>query len=349
MKQKVHHLKQILLTLSVVLSAQTISASAADNDVANQQPPVFATIGKVTISWQEVESEYKKEAKNKFFHGKPASDVVAALQRTVADKLVTNALVLNEAYRRKLKPDADAVNQDVKDFEAKFANDAQWAEARDRVLPIITKRFQDGNLIKKLESRVRQVPLPTTAQVKAFYTNHPEKFTSPLEQRVSVILLSVDPSSGTDVWEQTKEDAKILIRQIQEGEDFAEMAKQYSRDAQTVDQGGDMGYLHEGMLPGLAQETVNKLKIGDISEPTRLMEGIAIFRLTDRKTPGLSSFESVKQRAQELLLAEQSDKAWNTLIANLRARTPMRIDESRFLPLAAAEGSGSALPGTTTK
>ncbi|NOU01787.1 MAG: hypothetical protein HOO95_09490 [Gallionella sp.] len=325
-------LKQISLIFAVLFSVGVMSASAADQPSVDEQS-VFATVGKVAISWQDVQTEYRSAAKNKFFHGKPSDEVVAELQRTVADKLITNALVLNEAYRRKLKPDSKTINQQVADYETKFSNDPKWPEARTRLLPIITKRFESEALVKMLENNVRKVPAPTAAQVQAYYTSHPGKFTTPKEQRVSVILLKVDPSAGEDAWEQTKADAKTLLRQIREGEDFAEMARQYSRDSQTVDQGGDMGYLHEGMLPGLPQETVNKLQVGEVSEPVRLLEGIALFRLTEQKTPGLSNFNSVKQRAKELLTSEESDKAWDTLLAELRKKTPMKVDESRFLPL----------------
>ncbi len=345
MNQNIGTPRYIAYALTALLSTMGVgAANAADKVAADTTPSVFATIGKVTIPWQDVEAEYIKEAKNKFFHGKPADQVVAELQRSVGDKLVVDALILNEANRRKLKPDEKIINQQVADYESKFANDPNWAEAKGRVLPVITKRFQNEFLIKKLEEVTRKVTPPTTAQVQTYYNSHPEKFTPPVEQRVSVILLSVDPSS--DAWNETIEDAKNLLRQIREGKDFAEMAKLYSKDMQTVDQGGDMGYLHDGMLPGLPQETVNKLKVGEISEPVRLLEGVALFRLTERKNPGLSNFESVKQRARELWLADASDKAWNTLLANLREKTPMNIDESRFLPLSASkppENSGTVV------
>lgn len=326
--------RYIAFALSALISTVIVgAANAADQVTTEPKPSVFATVGRVTIPWQDVEAEYKKEAKNKFFHGKPADQVVAELQRSVGDKLVVNALILNEANRRKLKPDEKVINQQVADYESKFANDPNWADAKGRVLPIITKRFQNEFLVKKLEEITRKIAPPSAAQVRAYYDSHPEKFTSPIEQRVSVILLSVDPSS--EAWNETIEDAKNLLRQIREGKDFAEMAKLYSKDLQTVDQGGDMGYLHDGMLPGLPQETVNKLKVGETSEPVRLLEGVALFRLTERKDPGLSNFESVKQRARELWLAEASDNAWSAMLASLREKTPMSIDESRFLPLSA--------------
>jgi peptidyl-prolyl cis-trans isomerase C len=349
---KVLNIKNMIWVLSILQCTETLAATTPEKSNSVKAVSVFATVGKETITWRDFETEFKNTAKNKFFHGQPANKDIAILQRTVADKLTTDALLLNEANRRKLKPDSDAVNQEIQKFERKLTNDAQWQQSRDRVMPAITKRFQNENLVKKLEEAVRKVAPPTDEKIQAYYTSHPDKFTPPLEQRVSLILLGVDPSSTTEEWNQTVEDGKALIKSIREGADFAEMATKYSKDAETVDQGGDMGYLHDGMLPGLPQESVNKLKVGEVSEPIRLLEGVAIFRLTDRRSPGLSSFESSKQRASELLAAEQSDDAWKLLIAELKKKTSMHIDESRFLPLADAnstESNGVVLPASPSK
>jgi len=87
------------------------------------------------------------------------------------------------------------------------------------------------------------------------------------------------------------------------------------------------------MLPDLAQGVINKLKSGEISDPISLMEGVAIFKLTDRKEAKLNSFELVAPRARELYLIDAGERAWKSLIANLKKKTPIKVDESRYLPL----------------
>ena len=331
----------LLTLLGTKLSVAAPAPQSKNAETANKVS-VFATIGKEQISWPVYQVSFDKEVRNKLFHdGKPSDEVIAKMQRSVADRLIADALVLNEAKRRKLKPDNEAVEQELTKFEAKMAKDASWSNARDKALPGIKKRIQDENLVKKLEVIVRTIPTPRDAEVKAYYEKHPEKFTTPKEQRVSVILLPVDPSSTTDGWVQTMADANGLAKRIREGEDFAAMAKLYSKDAETVDDGGDMGYMHEGMMPEQTEELLGKLEIGGVTEASRLLEGVAIFKLTDRRQTGVSSYDSVKQRASDLLLAEKSDTAWTTFMAELKKKTPMNIDESRFLPLASSSTPSS--------
>ncbi|MBI3221978.1 MAG: peptidylprolyl isomerase [Nitrosomonadales bacterium] len=124
--------------------------------------------------------------------------------------------------------------------------------------------------------------------------------------------------------------------QTRSGADFAEYAKKYSDDRGSAEQGGDMGYLHGGMLAGSAAEAVSKLKVGEISEPSLLLEGVGVFKLIDRKDAKLNTFDAVKGRATELLINEEAERAWKDLIAQLRKKTSITVDESHFEPLPVA-------------
>ena len=148
-----------------------------------------------------------------------------------------------------------------------------------------------------------------------------------------MILLKVDPSATSATWKKSDEQAQALVKRVRAGEDFAALARQHSGDG-SAQQGGDMGYLHSGMLPDGTQEAMSKLKIGEISDSLRMLEGFALFRLTDRKAAKLHGFDAVKVRAQELAQREQSDAVWTAFVADLKTKTPAQIDQSRFLPLA---------------
>jgi peptidyl-prolyl cis-trans isomerase C len=361
------NIQNIFLTLTILLSGILLCTEAiaakpvAPSTTTAKKQPIFATVGNNEISWKEYKEAYLSESNTKFYHAKPNEAELAAFQRQVGEKLITNALLVQEAKRRKLKPDNAAVQQELPEqlqkYEKRFANDPNWPEARKRVLPIVTPviitRLQDENIRTKLEELVRNVPPPTTQQLRQYYDANPKKFTSPPQPRVSVILLRVDPSSSDDEWNKAMEEGEGLVKRARAGEDFATLARDYSGDI-TAEEGGDMGYMHSGMLPGLPEETVSKLQPGETSDPVKLLEGIAIFRLTDRILPAPSSFESSEQRIRELWLSEQSDIAWNSLIKKLRKNTPVKIDESRFLPLTSAakkpaKSEGAALPVETNK
>ena len=328
----------IVLLFSVMLISEAMATPAVGQSNTKKAPSSgFATVGNTVITWQEYQNAYTNESNNKFYHAKPNENELAAFQRQVGDKLVNDALLVQEAKRRKLQPDNEAVNQELQKYEQRFVNDPNWPAARPRVLPIITQRLQNENIRNQLEKLVRDVPAPTEKQLREYYGTHPEKFTAPPQPRISVILIRLDPSSSEEEWQKATEEAQGLVKRARAGEDFAALARDYSGDV-TAEDGGDMGYLHTGMLPGLPEDIVSKLHPGETSEPVRLLEGVAIFRLTDRIQAKISNFEDSQERVSELLRKEQSDLAWDSLIAKLKKKTPIHVNESRFLPLPPAGG-----------
>jgi len=327
------------VTMALVVFGVTIhvteafSADAIPSDSIATAQPIFAKVGETIITQQDYDRAFAAAVRSKFYHFKAPDSQVASLQREVGNKLVADALLVQEAKRRKLKPDSTLVEQQVAALEQRYANNKGWEKVRSQELPRITQNFQNKNLLDQLEKLVRNVPDPTEEQLHEYYTANMDKFTAPEQQRVSLILLSVDPSSPTEIWQKTMEKGKELAARLHDGADFAALAREYSKDPLSVDQGGDMGYLHSGMLSDAAQEQVNKLKPGETSEPFMMMEGVAIFRLTDRIPPKINKFEDIKERARVLWLTEQGNSAWQSLIVELKKKTPVRVNESLYLPL----------------
>ena len=318
------------LLASCPIFADNTPASAAAAVAA--QPTVFAKIGAHIITLDEYNAAYALAARGKFYHGKPPESEVALLQREVSDKLVERVLFLNEARQRGLLPDAAAVQKTVQTYEQRYAASEQWKKNRAQALPPLVARLEQEDLLSQLEKSVRASATPPEAQVRAYYEQNKAKFTEPEQLRVSVILLKVDPSATSATWQKAHEQAQALAKRARAGEDFAALAREYSVDG-SAPQGGDMGYLHGGMLPEGIQEGLGKLTTGEISEALRMLEGFSVFQLTGRKLARLQEFDVVKVRAQDLMLREQSDRAWAVFIADLKTKTPLQIDQSRFLPL----------------
>lgn len=332
--KRIRNIKLALMAMALIGAG----AFAADAPRPAANPaPAFARVGDLVITQQDYDAALAAAARRKFYHGRPPEGAIAALQREVGDALVTNALLLREARRRGLKPDDAAIRQTLQQYEQRYRDSKQWQQARAQLLPSLTRRLQEENLLSKLENAVRNVPPPDMPQVREYYAAHPDKFTEPEQMRLSVILLKVDPSSPPVVWEKAREEAQELVKRLRAGADFAELARMRSGDA-SAEKGGDLGYLHRGMLPEAAQQTVDKLKPGDVSDPTKLLEGVAVFHLGDRKLPKLNGFDAVKERARDLWLREQGEGAWTSLIARLKKETPVRVDESRYLSLSSVAG-----------
>lgn len=323
MKRTLHHLIH-----GIVLACAATAIHAAEASVG----AVFAHVGEQLITQEEFDSAFAAAARSKFYHGKPPEQELAALQRTVGQQLVERSLLLAEARQRQLHPDSVAIAATVQGYEKRYAGSAQWQENRSRLLPPLVARLEQDSLLSQLEASVRASAGAADAQ--AYYLANPAKFTEPEQLHVAVILFKVEPSAPTTQWQETDAKAQAVAERARGGEDFAALARQYSADGSAA-KGGDMGYLHLGMLPDGTQQALAKLQPGGTTDSLRLLQGLGVFRLVDRKQARLQPFEAVKVRAQELAQREQSERAWSGLIAALRVKTPAQLDTSRYLPLAA--------------
>lgn len=310
--------------------------SAASIAQAQPKPSdaVFARVGEVVITRQAYDEAYASAARSKFYHGKPPEAEVARLQREVGDTLVNDVLLLAEAKRRKLQPDHADIAKQIDAYEAKYRNSPMWQSNKAKLLPPLKKKLEEQSVIAQLRETVRKVPEPTERQVQAYYETHKDKFTEPEQVKVAMILLKVDPSSPKSKWDAAIAEGGAIAKRLRTGSDFSSLARVHSGD-ESAKKGGDMGYLHRGMLPEAAQEALDKMQAGTISDPVRLLEGVAVFRLDDRKLSKLNPLAAVRERAGDLLQRDLGDQAWTDLLARLRKATPTKIDETHFLPLGA--------------
>jgi parvulin-like peptidyl-prolyl isomerase len=304
--------------------------------------PVIARVGDQTITQRHLNAAFGDAARKKFYHAQPPEAEVVALKREIADKLVDDLLIFQEAKRRGVAPDVEAVNKTIAGYDAQYGKSEQWQKNRERLLPGLRGFLEQQTQVARFRQQVLDsVPPPDEKAERAYYQSHPEKFTEPEKLRVHTILLLVDPSANKATWEKARQDCRDLAQQIRDGADFAELARTRSADPSAAE-GGDKGWLHKGVLPAKVQDTADKLKLGEISEPVTVLEGVLILRVDERQAAQLRSFADVRKRLDDLLAQEQRDESWKLFVAGLRKATPPQIDEALYPPAPSAVADSQA-------
>jgi peptidyl-prolyl cis-trans isomerase C len=110
-------------------------------------------------------------------------------------------------------------------------------------------------------------------------------------------------------------EANAVLVEIQKGTDFAELAKQKSKDPGAAAQGGDLGYFtKDQMVPEFA-EVAFKLDKGKVSEPVKTQFGWHIIKVEDKRSKPVPEFDKVKDQVETFVVR----KAQSEYIAKLRA------------------------------
>ncbi len=324
--------------LAALLLVSAPGAFAAPESAGEPGPAegVVAMVHGQPIMMAEWQAAFRESAPRKLYHVDASPDRVAELGREVLDELIDRRLVVREAKRRGIQPDPAAVDEQVAAYEKQYAGSEQWASMRERVLPNLREFLGGETLVSQLEAQVKVVPDPTEEELLAYYQSNLDAFTEPVRQRVSVIMLQVDPSATTETWKAARDEAARLKEMLLKGADFAELAKLHSSDRSAAE-GGDMGYLHEGMLAQEAEDVLAKLSPGEISDPVQILQGVALLKLVERSEQTVHPLDRVRERAVQLYKREQGEKRWAELMQTLRASPDVKV-------LVSFESSGAA-PG----
>lgn len=292
--------------------------------VQHNEGTVYATVNGQPISVIEYTNTFNSSLKQKYYHGAVPEGKMAEAREEVFNQMVMRILLVEEAKRRGLVPDEKKLAETIAGYEAKYVASPTWKQDRERLLPGLREKLAEMSLLEQLEKSVRALPEMSDAEVKRFYDAHPELFTEPEKLHLSVILLTVDPSAPSTAWEQARAEAKAIHARLLGGADFAEAARMHSSGKEAA-QGGDLGYVHAGMLPESLQQKIDSVKVGEIAEPITMLEGIAIFYLKDRRVAQLRAYADVAARAKELARREAEDAAWSGLQARLKSTADIKI------------------------
>jgi len=313
--------------LVVCLFGSVLSlAQAEENKTTGKMPDYIAIVGGERIGMGQYVGALRKGVRERFYHGKIPESEMKKYRKEVAEKLVMRLLSIQEAKRRGIKPDSTAINKAVEVFDNNYKDNPEWQKEREVALKQLRKKLQGDSLAERLEKKVRSVPKPDDTELRQYYEKNKELFTTPDKVRVSIILLKVDASSASSVWQQASKEANDILGRIKKGADFADLARIHSSD-ESAQNGGDMGFAHSGMLGDNAQKVIDLLEPGEISAPVVLLEGVALFRLEDRLKATLNPLGAVKERAISLYQREKGVQAWKKLSAKLLAGTTVEYND----------------------
>jgi foldase protein PrsA len=104
---------------------------------------------------------------------------------------------------------------------------------------------------------------------------------------------------------QDEKTAKEVKAKLDKGEDFAKLAKEYSQDPGSAENGGDLGFFGPGKMVPEFEEAAYKLKKGEVSAPVQSSFGYHIIKVTDKKE--LKPFEEMKAELEKEIKRSKLD------------------------------------------
>ncbi len=157
------------------------------------------------------------------------------------------------------------------------------------------------------------------AQARAQYKAHPEQFMETAQVHAAHILIQ-----GANEKSATK--AKELLKKLQGGADFTEMAKTESADTANASKGGDLGFFAKGRMVPDFEKAAFALKPGQLSEPVKTPFGYHIIKVLETKPERKKTYEESAPELKKQITAEMLNKARTEAVQKVQAG--MTVDQA---------------------
>jgi len=174
---------------------------------------------------------------------------------------------------------------------------------------------------KALQDAVVGTINPTDTELEGYFEKNISNYATPEQIRASHILVADQAT------------ADKLYNELENGADFATLAKEYSTDTGTKDKGGDLGWFSRGQMVQEFEDAAFALKnVGDISKPVKTQYGYHIIKLTGQKPAHTPTLDEVKDQVRNDYISEVSNQKFSEWYQKVHDQSQITID----LPVVAA-------------
>lgn len=147
---------------------------------------------------------------------------------------------------------------------------------------------------------------------RAYYVANEAEFTHGEQRRVRHILIGKAEPKANALAEE-------LLKKLQDGADFASLAKDYSADSVTKPNGGDLGWFGAGkMVPSFERAAFGMAKKGDLAGPVETPYGLHLLRLDGIRPPGKRPYDEVSGDIKRSLLEKLAKERRAEIIVPIR-------------------------------
>lgn len=153
----------------------------------------------------------------------------------------------------------------------------------------------------------------TDAEIEAYYNANKASFMQEEEVKGRHILIQVPDNAAPGDDDAAKAKIEDIIKQVQEGADFAELAKQFSQDP-TAANGGELGWVPRGIMVENFEDALFSTEPGKMSEPVRTPFGWHVILVEDHKQ---ERPETLEEASEEIRKTVAKNKASDTLTDKL--------------------------------
>lgn len=288
---------------------------------------IVAAVNEEAITWSELMNAIIIDGKQMLegATGSAREEKIRQIERPFLKQMIEMKLQLQAARRMNLHVDAAEIDGAINDIMTKYGltEDKLMAslEAEGLTQEDYRSRLADQILLQKVvNAAVRNNVVVSDEEVVQYYEDNKYKFDTADKVRISQIFFVIP--EGDAQKEALEAAARDLVQRINGGEDFAELAREFSEDPSS-EFGGDLGYISLGSALKEIEDAAAALNVGEVSDPFWSPAGLHIIKLQDKIENG--GIDKVRDKIREELRRKSFEEDYREWKAGLRENAYIEI------------------------
>lgn len=218
----------------------------------------------------------------------------------VLESLITDKIIELEAEKEKITVSDEELDSEMQALIDSYGGEEAFTSAIEASGATRADVEEDIKIYiqtkKLLEPRIEI----TDEELETYFEENKDTFTQAEQIQASHILVEDEVT------------ANEVAAKLAEGEDFAELAKEYSTDTSNAETGGDLGYFGKGEMVAEFEEVAFAMEIDEISDPVKTEYGYHIIKVVDKKEAVEANFEDNKETIRETLFDQKISTEYST-------------------------------------
>ena len=177
---------------------------------------------------------------------------------------------------------------------------------RDQIMVSKITRFEVGNRVKISDKSIIK-----------YYKEHQADLWQDGKVKARHILFIAERGSSEKIRREKLQLAKAVLSELKKGNDFSELAMEYSEDV-SASNGGDLGYVERGKMVPEFEEAVFSLKSGQVSDIVETQYGYHIIMAEEVLLGKTFTFNESKERIQQILGMQKQEQAYKDWMKELK-------------------------------
>lgn len=255
---------------------------------------------------------------------------IPEMRKKAVDQVVGAKLLMMEADRLDIQVPADEVGKRLEAMKEDVGGAAEFEKVlkkqnikESQVVDGIKRGKRMDKLIEKITEGLDD---PTELEIEQHFDEHAEDYFR--QERVQAQHILIKPASDKLEDRETSKSKLMEFRnRIQLGEDFADIASQFSECPSGQKTGGSLGWFARGMMIPEFDDAVFAMELEELSDVVETPLGFHLIRLTGYEEGGAVTLDEVADKVRDFLRHAARGRIISAYVEELKAKAKIEIEE----------------------